>query len=482
MISALPHNTKIICTIGPASESRGVIKELIKAGMRGARLNFSHGTYEHHQLLVENVRAASEELGISCAVIQDLQGPKIRVGTLYKPIEVSANDEVMLVPEGEVEPLLRTEEMLDKVVPLQYNLASEVKEGDIVLIDDGLVELTVKRVRKNRIYARVKTGGPIGGNKGINVPGREVAEEVITAKDKEDLKFGVSLGVDAVALSFVKDAENITQLRGILSRCIKKNQIKPLIIAKIERACAVAAIDEIIDASDGIMIARGDLGLEVSSSDVPIIQKEIVSKCLRAYKPVIVATQMLDSMIRNPRPTRAEASDVAAAVVDHADALMLSGETAYGKYPLQSCRTMTDIIGKTEKSPYDDLAQVPLRKGATDEEAVARAAWSLALEVRASMILATTITGKTARMITRFRPQVPILVTCESEAVERQLVLLWGVVPFILPAYPTIDALIEAAVRYVKKADLVKRGDKIIIISGQPVGKGGTNLVKIHTV
>lgn len=482
MASALPHNTKIICTIGPASESRGIIKELIKAGMRGARLNFSHGTYAHHRLLVENIRAASAELNIPCAVIQDLQGPKIRVGALSKPIEVASHDEVLLVPEGEVETLLRTEEILNKVVPLQYNLGREVKRGDTILIDDGLVELTVKRVRGNRIYAKVKTGGPIGGNKGINVPGREISEAVITAKDKEDIKFGVSLGVEAVALSFVKDAENIKQLSRLLARCLKKNQTKPLIIAKIERASAVAAIDEIIEASDCVMIARGDLGLELSSSDVPIIQKEIISKCLRAYKPVIVATQMLDSMIRNPRPTRAEASDVAAAVVDHADALMLSGETAFGKYPVQSCRTMTDIIRKTEKSPYDDLAQVPLRKGAADEEALARAAWALALEVRASMILATTITGKTARMITRFRPQVPILVTCESAEVERQLVLLWGVVPFILPAYPTIDALIEAAVRYVKKAGLVSQGEKIIVISGQPVGRGGTNLVKVHTV
>lgn len=475
------HNTKVICTIGPASESRGIIKELLKAGMRGARLNFSHGTYTHHQLLIENIRTSSKELGIPCAIIQDLQGPKIRVGGLTKSIEVSKGDEVLLLVEEEMESLLKEEDITAKAIPLQYNLAQEVTRGDTLLIDDGLVELKVLRVNKNRIFAKVRTAGPIGGNKGINVPGKELHAEVITEKDKEDLKFGVSLGVDAVALSFVENAENIKHLHRILAQVVK-DTIKPLVIAKIERKSAVKAIDDIIGASDAIMVARGDLGLEMASSDVPIIQKEIIAKCLASYKPVIVATQMLDSMIRNPRPTRAEASDVAGAVVEHADALMLSGETAYGKYPIEACRTMAEIIKTTEKSPYDNIDSVPLQKDAGDEEALARAACTLALEVGARMILATTISGKTARMIARFRPEVPIMVTCEQERVQRQLLLSWGVVPFILPAYPTIDALMGAAVGYVKKTEMVVRGDKIVIVSGQPVGKGGTNLVKVHTV
>jgi len=466
--------------MGPSSQSRKIIKDLLLAGMRGARLNFSHGNYKHHQLLIDNIRQASKNLNIPCAIMQDLQGSKMRTGILWKPIEVAKGEEILLIKTGDEDKLLKKEDF--KIIPIQYNLAGKVQKGDTILIDDGLIELAVSQVFCDYVKARVKNSGVVSSNKGVNVPGREMRAPVITAKDKEDLQFGLKASVDAVALSFVESAEDIVYLKRLINQHKPKNQIRPLVIAKIERHTGLKNIDEIINDADGIMVARGDLGLEIPAADVPVVQKEIINKCLVLYKPVIVATQMLDSMIRNPRPTRAEVSDVAGAVIDHADGLMLSGETAFGKYPVESCRTMADVISKIEKSPYDNIKEVPLEERASDEEALAHAAWSLALEIKARAILATTISGKTARMIARFRPEAPIIVTCQNEPIQRQLLLSWGIVPFILPKLRSVDKLIKAAVGKAKKSRLVHRGDKIVIISGQPAGQTGTNLVKVHTV
>lgn len=478
MSRLLLNNTKIICTMGPSSQSRKIIKDLLKAGMRGARLNFSHGNYKHHQLLIDNIRQASKDLNMPCAIMQDLQGSKMRTGILREPVEVSKGEEILLI----YPPACAPPKDNFKIIPIQYNLSSKVQKGDTILIDDGLIELAASQVFRDYVKAQVKNSGVISSNKGVNVPGREMRAPVITAKDKEDLQFGLKANVDAVALSFVENAEDIAYLKRLINQRKRQNQTKPLIIAKIERRAGLKNIDEIIREADGIMVARGDLGLEIPAADVPVVQKEIINKCLVLYKPVIVATQMLDSMIRNPRPTRAEVSDVAGAVIDHADGLMLSGETAFGKYPVESCRTMADVISKIEKSPYDNIKEVPLEERASDEEALAHAAWSLALEIKARAILATTISGKTARMIARFRPEAPIIVTCQNESIQRQLLLSWGIVPFILPKLRSVDKLIKAAVGKAKKSRLIHKGDKVVIISGQPAGQKGTNLVKVHNV
>lgn len=474
-------STKIICTIGPASESRSMLRKLLFAGMRVARLNFSHGSYEHHQLLIDNIRQASYETGIPCALLQDLQGPKLRVGILAKPLELTKGEEVSAVFEERIEDILRERDDLAKIIPLQYDLSTCLKKRDTVLIDDGIIELKVLRVYKGSVSARVVSGGSVISNKGINIPGRDIRTEVITKKDKLDLHFGLKARVDAIALSFVSSARDITDLKHLIEGNVFSRKVQPLIIAKIERAMALQKIDEIISAADGIMIARGDLGLEIEASDVPLAQKEIISKCLERNKTVIVATQMLDSMARHPRPTRAEVSDVASAVIDHADALMLSAETAFGKYPLRAVETMSEIINKMEMSPYDDLV-VPLRVGWSEEEALSHAAWTLGKEVDARAILVTTLSGYTSRVISRFRPSVPILVTCDSSQVQRQLLFSWGLIPLILPRYKTVDILITRAVSKIERAGMVKKGDTIVIVSGQPVGHPGANLLKVHRI
>lgn len=472
-------HTKIVCTIGPSSESREVMRELIRSGMRIARLNFSHGSHKHHRLLVENLRKVSEELSVPLAIMQDLQGRKLRVGSLAKSLELTRGEEAGFAKEEAMDDTLRAYEGSGKLIPLQCDLVGSVKKGDTILIDDGLVELAVKDVYRRFITARVIVGGAVGSHKGINIPGRDIGGETITKKDKEDARFGATLGLDCVALSFVSRGEDITHLQHIVSHGVRE---RPFVIAKIERAVALDHIDEIIYAADGIMIARGDLGLEVSASRVPLLQKEIIWKCVAQGKPVIVATQMLDSMIRNPRPTRAEASDVAGAVVDHADALMLSGETAFGKYPALAASTMATIIHEVEQSRYDDMPPLVSYEPPDEEDALARAACTLAGEVSARVILVTTISGHTARSISRFRPPIPIVVTCDSPSVERQLILSWGVIPFLLPKFRSIDSLITAAVLKVKESGLARSGDHVVLVSGQPVGRGGANLIKVHTI
>lgn len=476
-------HTKIVCTIGPASESRGVIKQLIKSGMRVARLNFSHGKYSHHQLLIDNIRKSAYEFNQTVAIMQDLQGPRIRIGEMRgRPIELTPSEYVILCLEKTRDQILRQKEEIGKIIPIQYNIFDLVSKGDTILIDDGQIELKVKNTAKDFIEARVVIPGAVGSYKGINVPGIKIPAEVITEKDKQDLDFGLKAGVDFVALSFVSSQDDIITLKKLIKKGLNKKDIKPMVIAKIERAEAIDNLDGIIQEADGIMVARGDLGLELPAEKVPLVQKQIVEKCLKRAKPVIVATQMLDSMIRKPRPTRAEVSDVSSAVIEHSDALMLSGETAYGRFPVKACKMMSKIIKEIEGSPYDDLPQIELQANQDTDEALAHAAWSLSLEVKAKAIVANSISGNTARMISRFRPEVPIVVTAEDAKIERQLILSWGIVPLIIPECNTVDELINKAVKQVKQEKIVKAGNKIIIVSGQPVGRGGTNLVKVHTV
>lgn len=477
------RRTKIVCTIGPASRSKTTLEKMIKAGMNIARLNFSHGEYKEHQQLIKNIRDVSKKYDNPVAVMQDLQGPKIRVGNLPKEgVELKNKSEIILTTN------LKSKNTEKIPVAYQY-LHKDVKPRDRILMDDGLFELVVKKVDGRDIYCQVINGGLLISHKGINLPDTSVRISAITPKDIEDLEFGIKNKVDFVALSFVRTAKEVYDLKYLIKKFERKynkqkNYPTTRIIVKIEKPEAVENFDEILEATDGVMVARGDLGIEMPAPKVPLIQKEIIEKCLELGKPVIVATQMLDSMIRNPRPTRAEVSDVANAVIDHTDAVMLSGESAFGKYPVESVATMSKIINETEKSRFDDLE---FRKEISNilpvDDAISSSARLLASKVKSKLILVASITGYTARIVSRYRPELNILATTDSEKVRRQLNLSWGVIPFVLPACKTIEELVDRSIGYIKKKKFVKTGDNIIIIAGQPVGRSGNvNFVEIYKV
>ncbi len=330
--------TQIIATIGPASEDKKILTRMIKNGVNIARLNFSHGSYENHQLLIQHIRAVAKKLRKKVTILQDLQGPKIRVAELSRPVSVKKNQTVVI----------------GKNFNLDFDISEAVKKNDRILIEDGLMELKVLGARNGQIACRVVNGGTIRSHKGVNLPDTKINFPILTKKDIADLQFGLKQGVDYVALSFVRDGKDITNLKKLIKKYLPSRKKTPLVVAKIERPQAITNFNQILKQTDWVMVARGDLGVELPDYEVPVIQKDIIAKCRKAKKPVIVATQMLDSMMRNPRPTRAEVSDVANAVIDRADAVMLSGETATGKYPVEAVTEMRKIIEDTESSPYDD--------------------------------------------------------------------------------------------------------------------------------
>jgi pyruvate kinase len=475
--------TKIVCTIGPASSDFETMKSLVKAGMNVARLNFSHGTHEDHAKLIKSLRILSEETGEPVAILQDLQGPKVRVGVLPKEgVKLTARETVILSTDPAA---------AQPKIPVGYqNLHEDVKTGDKLLLDDGLMDVRVLEVKGRDISCEVVTGGVLTSHKGINVPTATLSIPAITDKDKEDVKFGVGQHVDWVALSFVRSAKEVYDLRYLIEKYESElgsefAYVQPIrIVAKIEKHEAVRNLDEIIEAVDGIMVARGDLGIEMPAEEVPLIQKTIIDKCRAAAKPVIVATQMLDSMIRNPRPTRAEVSDVANAVIDHTDAVMLSGETATGKYPVETVETMSRIIRETEASRFDDVKpDAAAMKGETIEEAVSGVANILARDTDAKLVLVASLSGATGRIVSRHRPELPVLVATDNERVRHQLNLSWGVVPFLLPRCHTVEELVDRSVGYLKTMKMVKKEDRIIIVAGEPVGSSGTvNLVEIRKI
>ena len=469
--------TKIICTIGPATESVEKIQALVKNGMNCARLNFSHGTHERHRLLIKNIRSASKKLKQPIAIIQDLQGPRLRLGQLPSDgIAVKRGETVALVFEGEKSsqaPAGAT------VLPTQEPLGKFVKKGELILIKDGLVRLRAASIKGSLVIAKVEQGDVLTSNRGINLPESRLPDVVITKKDRDDVKFGLKEEVDWLALSFVRDQGDIKRLRQLLPAT---GSYIPKIIAKIERQEAVENFDKILEAADAIMIARGDLGIELPAQAIPLLQKQFIEKCLKASKPVIVATQMLESMTVNARPTRAEVSDVANAVIDHADCLMLSGETSTGKFPVETCQMMNQIIKETEASRYDDLAReepvanlVPSIIAHTAEEVVGHD------HIDAIVVMSST--GLSARLIAAERPNSPIIALTQNEITRRQMALTWGVEPYFMKRCDNLDDLIKAAVNLVKKELSIKRGGKILIASGHPTGPHGSlNLLKIHTV
>lgn len=472
--------TKICCTIGPACEDVRTLTEMVKAGMNVARLNFSHGDYKSHEKLIKNIRKVEEKTGEPVAIMQDLQGPKIRIGAMP--------EKGVMIKEGEQVILDTAIREYKKDFPIDYSdLHKYLQKGNRILIDDGHIELKVVDVAGTKIKAEVVEGGLVTSHKGINLPDSKLSIPALGDKDKRDLKFGVEMGVDLTALSFVQTAKDILDLRFLIKEHedeLNLKQEQPIrIIAKIERHEAVDHLKEILDVTDGLMVARGDLGLEMPAEDVPLVQKRIIDEARQLAKPVIVATQMLDSMRENRRPTRAEVSDVANAVIDHADTLMLSNETATGRYPVLVVKTMADIIVATEKSVYDDTGLPSIHKNATVDSAVSELSRILAEEVKAKIILAASLSGETGRLISHVRPSLPVLVATGTDRVRRQLNLSWGIRPFILIPCRSIEELVERSMAYVKQQKIAKNGDRMIVVAGEPVGQAGNvNLIEVREI
>ena len=470
------RRTKIVCTIGPASESPEVVKSLLEAGMDVARLNFSHGTYEEHLARIKTLRAAADELGKNVGILLDIQGPKIRLGRMEDPAGV-------MLERGQ-QYILTTEECLgnaERSYVDYHGLPNDVKPGSVIYIDDGLIEFVVRDVKDTEVICEVVVGGPLTSRKGVSLPGVDVDLPPFTEDDVEDIKFGVEHGVDFIAASFVRRGEHVQAIRTIIEEAGRKQ----LIISKIESEAGIRNIEEINQASDGIMVARGDLGVEIPPEEVPLAQKMLIRKCNEAGKPVITATQMLDSMIRNARPTRAEVTDVSNAIFEGTDCVMLSGETAVGKYPVKAVQVMDKIARRMEMA-IDYQALLSEKLSITRNkvaEAICAAACQTTLDLNVNVILCSTRSGTTARQISRFRPKATILALSPDPDVVRQLTLSWGVYALKVGEAETIEEMLEQAVTEAKARGLVSAGDITTIVAGVSVGKAGsTNLIQIHEV
>ncbi len=454
--------TKIVCTIGPSSDTEELLDALIEAGMSVARLNFSHGSHETHALMIQRIRAASKRAGRPVAILQDLCGPKIRVGEIDAGILLSAGDELVLTTnKGPTE---------GNRVPVSYaGLPSQVKPGDRILLADGMMDLTVASTSQTDIVCEVVTGGLLTSHKGINLPASSLEIPAMTEKDHRDLLFGLEKGVDFVALSFVRAATDIHDIKRIIRRQKKQTPV----IAKIEKHESLDHIDAILEAADGIMVARGDLGVEIPLENVPNLQKMLVRKANILGKPVVIATQMLRSMVDSPRPTRAEAADVANGVLDGADAVMLSEETASGRYPVEAVGYMTRIAQQAEeKYPHGKYLKVLPKSGTA--ESVAYASAILAKNLGASAIVATTRSGATAAQISRFRPRQPIVALSPDETAARRLALYWGCRPSFLPNIEDTDQMVEQAALAALESGQARKGDRVVITAGRPIWESGT--------
>jgi len=462
--------TKVVCTLGPSSASREALRALVDAGMNVARINFSHSTHDQHAATIALVRQVAEETGRPIAILGDLQGPRIRIGDLAASIELADGSDVVLVPESKV---ARGE------IPVTYErLPEDVHVGDRVLINDGLLELVVLDVTPPRVTARVLHGGTLSSHKGINLPGVKVSAPSITDKDREDVAFAVEQELEYLALSFVRKADDIAELRTMVPK-------STLVVAKIEKDSALENIESIVRASDCAMVARGDLGVELPFEEVPYAQKRIIALCNRLGRPVITATQMLESMITHPRPTRAEASDVANAILDGTDAVMLSAETAAGQYPRLAVEAMVRIIAEIESKPQQFRRDDRRAKDAavSTEFAIAAASSAAVNMLNAPALIVFTKSGFSARVVAAHRPRVPILVLTDSPRTFRQLALVWGVVPELVPHCKTYDEMVRLALEAVQRRELARPGDRVVVTAGVPFDvPGTTNLLKVETV
>jgi pyruvate kinase len=468
--------TKIVCTIGPASNSYEKIEKLIQGGMDVARLNFSHGSHEEHHQVIENIRQASLKTNESVAILQDLGGPKIRIGKI--------KTEPIFLKEGSSFILTNREVPGDEqgVSVTFTSLPQKVKKGDRIFLADGTLELKVKELTPTDIICKIVRGGELTSHKGINIPNISMDIPSLTEKDYQDILFGIKNKVDFIGLSFTRNAKDVLRARKFL----KENGAEDIsLIAKIEKKEAVDNLKEIIEVSDGIMIARGDLGVEIPLENVPLVQKDIIKRCNFAGKPVITATQMLMSMVSSPRPTRAEVTDVANAILDGTDAVMLSEETAIGNYPVEATETMNKIALRIEKAiDYKKiLSERSLSVKPTNPDAISHATCQVALDLKVKAIVTFTLSGSTARMVSRYRPPVPIIAASTQDSTVRKLALSWGVYPFKSDELENTDDMIEKSRKVALATGLVEKGDKIIITAGIPFKiPGTTNLLKVETL
>ncbi|MCK9223205.1 MAG: pyruvate kinase [Limnochordia bacterium] len=472
LLQRAKRKTKIVCTLGPASEDYEIIYDLVRYGMNVARLNLSHGTHDEHRKRVENVRRAASELDVHIGVMFDIQGPKIRTGEVKEPIILGKGQTFRLTPE----PIVGDSRRVSVLYP---SLLTDVTPGTVVFIDDGMIELVVQEISEGELVCSVTTGGILKSRQGVSLQGIRIDLPSLTEKDIEDIRFACELNVDFIALSFTRRAEDALAVKRLLDSL--EGDID--VIAKIENMQGIENIGEIIDAADGIMVARGDMGIELPTEEVPLLQKLIISRCNEAGKPVITATQMLDSMVRNPRPTRAEVADVANAIFDGTDAVMLSGETAVGKYPLEVVQMMRSIADRADVAlPYKEiLDKRAAQTSLTVADAICHATCVTAYELGLKAIISSTRSGSTARKVARFRPKTPIVATTPSVKVARKLSLVWGVFPRIVDFAQDTDTVIELSAQRTCELGIASRGDLVAVTAGvggsTPVG---TNFIKVH--
>lgn len=486
--------TKIVATIGPASDSKEILRDLIRSGMNVCRINFSHGTYETNGKVITIVRELSEELHVPVGILVDLQGPRIRTvveedleignGEYVWVSDVSVGDNFKFDLPADGFKSISSDKISDKKILLDWpGICEDINVGEHILIEDGLKRLLVVEKDGKSLVAKVLNGGVIKNHKGVNVPDSKLKIGAVTKKDEEDLAYAMSREVDFIALSFVSNGQEIKETREKMKKLLGRENKLPQIVAKIERKEAIKNIDEIISATDAVMVARGDLGIEMDETKVVIYQKEIIAKCIEAVRPVIVATQMLESMIQNPIPTRAEVSDVSNAVIDHTDAVMLSGESANGKFPREAVATMTKIILDTENSRFDDICNKTTPEDDSDQDYISlvESACDLAKKSCAKAIVAVTVSGLTGRLLAHFRSTQETFVATTSEKVYNQLALAWGVRSYLLPE-AKMENLAEIMLQKLKEKNKVEKGDKVVVVLGHVPGDKKIRLVGIREI
>jgi pyruvate kinase len=474
----LPHRTKIVATVGPATAKPDVLRRLIQAGATTLRLNFSHGTHEDHQRTIRLIRQTAFELNQPVGILQDLQGPKIRLGKFpCEKIFLQTGDPFTLTSRSEF-----AKDCSQEIGYISYeNLADEVPEGAKILLDDGKVEMLVEKIdrRQRDLHCRVVVGGVLSSNKGVNFPGVYLSVKALTDKDRTDLMFGLDRGVDWIALSFVRNPQDVLEIKDLIASAGKSIPV----IAKIEKHEAIEQMDAVLALCDGVMVARGDLGVELPAEDVPILQKRLISKCNKLGIPVITATQMLDSMVNNPRPTRAEVSDVANAILDGTDAVMLSNETATGNYPVEAVETMAAIAKRIEQEQRRISVDGDSNSKSSIANAISAAVSQIAEQLEASAIMTLTKTGATARNVSKFRPQTPILAVTPHVSVARRLQLVWGVKPLLVLDLSSTTQTFQAAMNIAEENNLLSAGDLVVMTAGTLQGvAGSTDLIKVELV
>jgi pyruvate kinase len=469
--------TKIVATIGPSSRDENMLRQMIRAGMNVARINFSHGDHETHRKAIEDVRRIAAEEQVVVALLCDIQGPKIRIGRIAKePLMLERGDPITLtLDEGDG---------TNNVVNIPHpEFVRDIKQGMQLLIDDGKLEFVVRSTTSRSLVCEVVVGGALTSRKGVTAPNARLTLSAITEKDRADVEFAIRQNADYIAMSFVRSEDDIREMRWLIRYLGGDAHI----IAKIEKHEALENIEQIVNASDGVMVARGDLGVETPAEEVPFHQKRIINLCNAAAKPVITATQMLNSMVDNPRPTRAEASDVYNAILDGTDAVMLSNETASGSYPVESVETMANIAAIAEQNilaePETGMMKMNVEDGEAVSDAISKATTQIAATLHCKAIVTSTVTGYTARRVAKERPKTPILCVTPNEVTYRRMALVWGVVPLIAPEFSTIDEMLRTVVRAAHSTGMINNGDTLVIIAGVPARVGGqTNFLKIHVV